>query len=425
MKRSRGLVLLVFLIFFVISLLTNVQGPLLPDIIGSFHLSLGLAGFLPTSFFIAYGVMSIPAGMLIERFAEKPVLLTSFVLAFLGSCLFVLQPVYGMALLSLFTIGVGMAMLQVAINPLLRVAGGEEHYAFNGVLAQLIFGSASFFSPKLYSYLVAQLGPDAVGPKNILIRSLARVVSPSMPWLSMYAIFALVTLAMVVVLLAVRIPRIELKDDEKAGSLDTHKGLLANTHVWLYFIGIFCYVGTEQGVANWMSAFLQHYHGVDPQTRGADAVAHFWGLMTVGCAVGLVLLKLFDSRRLLTAFGLLAAATLAAALFGSRAMALICFPLIGFWASIMWGVIFSLALNSVARHHGSFAGILCTGIIGGAILPPVIGRLGDAFGLRVGLLAVFLTLGYIVSIGLWARPLVTNATFGGARDAGRTDAAGA
>jgi fucose permease len=128
--------------------------------------------------------------------------------------------------------------------------------------------------------------------------------------------------------------------------------------------------------------------------------------------VGLVLLKLIDSRKLLVAFGLLAAVTLASALFGSKATALVCFPLIGFWASIMWGVIFSLALNSVDKHHGSFAGILCTGIIGGAILPPLIGRLGDAFGLRTGLLVVFLTLGYIVSIGFWARPLVTNATVG-------------
>src|SRR3989338_2447852 len=104
MQRSVGRGLLVFLIFFVISLLTNVQGPLLPDIIRSFHLSLAMAGFLPTSFFIAYGVMSIPAGLLIELFNEKPVLVASFILAFLGSCLFVFKPVYSVALFSLFTI---------------------------------------------------------------------------------------------------------------------------------------------------------------------------------------------------------------------------------------------------------------------------------------------------------------------------------
>ena len=67
MQRSRAIVGLVFLIFFVISFLTNILGPLVPDIISAFSLSLTLAGFLPFSFFVAYGVMSIPAGILVER----------------------------------------------------------------------------------------------------------------------------------------------------------------------------------------------------------------------------------------------------------------------------------------------------------------------------------------------------------------------
>src|SRR3954463_7426206 len=116
-KRQPLIVGLVLLIFFVISFLTNILGPLVPNIIDSFHLSLGLAGFLPFSFFVAYGVMSIPAGILIEKYSEKFVLLLSFVLAFGGAVLFVLFTSFSIALLSLFVIGLGMAMLQVVINP--------------------------------------------------------------------------------------------------------------------------------------------------------------------------------------------------------------------------------------------------------------------------------------------------------------------
>jgi FHS family L-fucose permease-like MFS transporter len=76
----------------------------------------------------------------------------------------------------------------------------------------------------------------------------------------------------------------------------------------------------------------------------------------------------------------------------------------------MWPVIFSLALNSVESHHGSFSGILCTGIIGGAVMPPVIGFLGGLVGLRQGMFVLYLTLGYILSIGIWARPLIANET---------------
>jgi fucose permease len=109
--------------------------------------------------------------------------------------------------------------------------------------------------------------------------------------------------------------------------------------------------------------------------------------------------------------GVLTSATLAFALFGPTAVAVVAFPLTGLWASIMWGIIISLALNSVEAHHGSLSGILCTGIaVGGALLPPLIGRLGDAFGLRAGMLVLFATLAYVTGIGLWARPLVANAT---------------
>jgi fucose permease len=76
----------------------------------------------------------------------------------------------------------------------------------------------------------------------------------------------------------------------------------------------------------------------------------------------------------------------------------------------MWSIIFSLALNSVESHHGSFAGILCTAIIGGAVIQLFIGWLGDIFGLRTGMTFIFVTLAYILSIGVWANPIITNET---------------
>lgn len=131
-------------IWFVISFVTNILGPIMPAIIDNYHVSLTMAGFLPFSFFLAYGIMSIPAGILIERYGAKIAMLIAFGTSFAGALLFALYPVYEMALVSLFTIGIGMAMLQVIINPLMRVAGGEEHFAFYSVLAQLVFGAASF-----------------------------------------------------------------------------------------------------------------------------------------------------------------------------------------------------------------------------------------------------------------------------------------
>ena len=411
--RSRRVAALVFLIFIAISLLTNILGPIIPDVIQGFSLSLSAAALLPFSFFIAYGVMSIPAGLLVERYGEKPVILGAFALSLVGSLLVACRPGYSTALVSVFLIGVAMAVLQVAINPLLRVAGGEEHFAFNCALAQLLFGGASFVSPQVYSYLVTAL--DARAPKAGVLALLASVTPAQWPWISLYWLFAVLSVTMLVLVVLFRFPPVERTEEEAIGSLGLHRQLFGNRIVLLYFVSVFAYVGCEQGTANWISEFLAKYHGVDPHTRGAMEVAWFWGLLTVGCGLGLVLLKLLDSRKVLIGASLGAMAALTAALFGNTATALLAFPAVGLFASVMWPVIMSLALNSLSHSHGAFAGILCTAIIGGAMVPLWIGQIGDHFGLRAGLLLLYLTFAWILGVGFWARPLVQNETISSRR----------
>jgi fucose permease len=121
-------------------------------------------------------------------------------------------------------------------------------------------------------------------------------------------------------------------------------------------------------------------------------------------------LKILDSKIVLLAFTTGAIIALLTGLTGSTKAALIAFPLTGFFASVMYPVIFSLALNSVPKHHGTFAGILCTGIAGGALVPLLIGGLAELTGLRTAMFFIFVTLGYIFSIGIWARPIIKNKT---------------
>jgi fucose permease len=407
MKRNYYIVLLIFLIFFVISFITNILGALNPNVITSFHLSLTLSAFLPFAFFIAYGIISIPAGMLVEKYKEKKIMLFAFLIAFLGALFFSVIPNYIVFIASLFMMGAGMAMLQVTINPLLRVSGGEEHFAFNSVLAQLIFGGASFLAPMFLTFLISELDGQN---KNLVKIIFSSIVPANLSWTSLYWIFAAIFLLMVIIIFTTKFPIVEKKADEITGTWGTHKHLFKQKIVILYFIGIFSYVGTEQGVSYWISKFLYDYHHFDPNTVGALIVGRFWGLMSVGSLIGLGLLKLFDSRRVLVGAVIFAMIFLSIALFGSSNFSLVAFPLIGFSLSVMWSIVFSLALNSVSEHHGSFAGILCTAIIGGAVIQLFIGWLGDAFGLRFGMMFIYLTLAYLLFIGLWAKPLITNAT---------------
>jgi fucose permease len=287
-----------------------------------------------------------------------------------------------------------MAMLQVVINPLTRATGGEGHFAFFSVMGQLVFGLASFVSPLVFSMLMHRPGAE----------------HEALVWVQFYWAFLLVFVFLIALTAWLPLPTVELAENERAGGLEAYRQLIGDRSVRLFFLGIIAYVGTEQSLANWMSQFLSTYHHFDPAQEGAHAVGSFWGLMSIGCLLGLVLLKLLDSKVVLAAFTLLAFVSVGLALFGSAQTALVAFPMSGFFLSVMYSIVFSLGLNSVSRYHGALSGILCTGILGGAVVPLLVGLLGDRFGLRVGLLSVFVTLGYILSVCGWARPLVRNET---------------
>jgi fucose permease len=361
---------------------------------------------MATALFLAYALMSIPSGILVDRFSPKTMMVLAFTASTIGAFWLAVSPSYTTAIPALFLIGIGFAMLQVVINPLLRVAGGEENYAFFGNMAQLIFAFGSVISPHLYGFLVA--GINQKGPsENWLIGTLKKIVPEGQAWASLYWVFAFLLALMVIVVLLAKTPKMTLKEEEKVGSMTSISTLLKSRLVWLYFIGIFCYVGTEQGISVWLKPFLTRNHGVsDPLAD--NAVSFFWLAMLIGCALSLVLLRFFDSRRILTIFFIGGMLTLLVSLMGPASVAVIALPLMGFWCSVGWPLIFSLALNSVSLHHGAFAGILCTGILGGALLPPLIGWLSDLFSLKIGMLFILLPMTYVLSIGVWAKPLINN-----------------
>ncbi len=412
MKHRNILILLIMLFWFIISFITNILGPLIPDIISNFNLTnLALAGFIPTSFFLAYAIMSIPAGIMIDRYGEKPILIIGFSIPFIATLLFALIHTYLMLLISSFIVGLGMAMLQTVLNPLQRAVAGEENYAFIAEVAQFTFGVASFLSPLVYSYLVQNLNPEVYTKgKNIILDLLASVTPVDLPWVSLYWVFALLLFLMILVALFSKFPTLNTNEKDTGNANKSYSWLFKQPLVWIFFGGIFCYVAVEQGTTIYMSTFLNKYHGVNPQVEGAKAVSFFWGAMTVGCLIGMLLLKLVDSKKLLRYSGFITIILLFTALYGNKQMALIAFPIIGFTISMMFSIVFSLALNSTSEHHGSFAGILCSAIVGGAVGPLLIGFIADFFTLRVGLMLIVLFVAYITMIGYYANPLVNNKT---------------
>ncbi|MBL7473796.1 MFS transporter [Robertkochia sediminum] len=396
------LIILVLLIFFLISFATNVLNAIIAEVRSTYDLSLTATGLLPFSFFVAYGVMSVPAGYLADKFPPKHIVVAALVAIAIAATGFVVFPDYGPFLVVLFAMGCSMAVLQVVINPLLRLAAGSEHFAFYSLIAQLVFGGASFLSPLMYKKMVDPESKD-------LWEVLRDLVAPAEGWVGMYVLFAVMAL----ILAGITAGTPFLQENQKNGQDDKggFKALLRSRATYFYFFGIFFYVGIEQGIGNWISPFLQEYHNLDPQVLGALTVSRFWGMLTLGCVLGLFMVKVMDSKRVLAAFTFMAIVCLFAALLGNASLALIAFPACGFFISVMWSVIFSLALNSVKEYHGTFSGILCTGIAGGAFVPFIVGALGSLISLRYAMFFLLLPLAYVLYIAFKAKPLVRNKTF--------------
>ena len=273
MKPKYYLVILIFLIFFAISFLTNILGSINPNVSDSFSLNGTMTGLLPFSFFIAYALMSIPSGMIVQKYDEKKSLVFAWILAFFGALLFSFFPVFPVFLCSLFLIGCGMALLQVALFPLLRVTGGEEHFAFNNLIVQLVFGVASFLSPFVYSYLVTNLSAQNIDKGSFYKFN-------GFPYTSSFAMgFNLLDFCFYKFSDGSNhsfspFSKSYKKEDEIVGAWETHIELFKQKTVILFFLGIFAYVGMEQGIANWISEFLRTYHGFKPESEGLQQLAY-------------------------------------------------------------------------------------------------------------------------------------------------------
>jgi len=391
-----SLVIFVMVVFFVISFITNIIGPLIPQFIRTYDLSLVLASFLPLSFFFSYGVFSIPAGIYMERYGGKIVMFSAFFISSVGAGLIILMPGYLSFIISFFLIGTGMAILQVAINPLLRYAVSGENFAFFSIIGQLAFGSASFLSPIFYKFLLIENNPLGV------------LLFSDEPWLWIYVLFILVIIALLIFLYFLNIPSNQL-DSEKF-DFNVFSNFLKSKYSYFYFFGIFSYVGVEQGINNWSSEFLYQYHSLDPEVVGVEVVSAFWGNLTIGTIISLFLIKLINEKTLLNIYALSSFLIALLAIHGDSEISVLSFKLLGFSISGVWSVMISLGLNSVPKNHSVFTGILLTGIVGGAIFPFLIAGVGQLLNLKLGMHIILIGLVYLLYVGFTAKPLISNKT---------------
>lgn len=404
--RKALIIVTVCIAVFAMSIMTNLSGIVLPFAKASMNLSLFMAGVLPFAFFIAYAVMSIPAGCIHEKRSARSMMITAFCFTALANLAFLSFPSYGVFLISLFVAGAGMSIVQVVINPLARNVGGEEYFSFFLIFGQLVYGAGSILSPLLFSYLVTHLNEGDLS--NPFIRTIKGLTPLMMPWIAIYWVCVVACVFVLFLLSIIKFPKMEINNKDRIGGLKILFKLFKDKRVWLFFFGIFAYAGLEQGVSNWMTKFLETYHNLNPETIGEVILSRFWLCISLGGGLGVILIFLMNVKKMLGSFSIIAMVLLGFSLFGSSDVVIYTFPLCGLFFAIMYPSILSLGMNSIIEHHGALSGILCTGICGAAVVPLFIGFLGDLIGLKLAMSIIFVPLFYVLFISIWANPIIKN-----------------
>ena len=334
--------------------------------------------------------MSIPAGKLVEKIGYKGGVIGGFLIAALGCVLF--YPAAGSAsypifLGALFILATGIVLLQVAGNPYVTLLAKPGKESTTLTLIQAFNSLATTVAPPLGAALIFV---DATASK------VQQVSSVQIPYLG---------LAGFMVLLAVVVAMIKLPDARQIANQETEHNHDGKTSVWQYkhmilgAVGIFCYVGGEVAIGSMMINVLEKVAGLSHET-GANYLAIYWGGAMVGRFVGTAVLNKFEPNKCL-AFNasVVVVLILLAILLGGK-VAMWCLLCIGLFNSIMFPTIFSLGTKGLGKFTGQASGIICTAIVGGAIIPVAQGAFADTIGLLPAYFVSAVCYSYIVYFAL-------------------------
>ena len=374
---------------------TNVAGAIVPQIKETYQVSGSASSFLASVFFIAYGLTSVPFGSLINKLGSKFTLIIGSVITTIGVFMFASIPGYYANMAAMFICGIGITALQVAANPLVQKISNPEKYSRNLTLFMVLFGVGSTFAPYIVTFI-----------KSI-----------GLAWNYTYWFFTVMSLIMLLLVAFPEYPeekRLETKGKEsRVGILDLFKDPM----IVLYALGIFLYVGVEVGVAVNIGLFLEDVHKISAVLgQGAEvaknaAVGNYWLGLLIGRLIGGFVLDRIPAKKAIKIYITFAAVALASAVFSKDInVVLWSFPMVGFFISIMFPSIYGLAIESYSKEYsGIVSGILCTAIIGGAVIAPVITKVGEIAGSvqnpnwHIGMLVAFACYAYIFTVGIWAR----------------------
>lgn len=395
----RGAFIAITALFFTWGFITSMIDPLIAAVRTIFNLNYTEALLTQLAFFLAYGVLSLPGGVIVERFGYLNAIIGALLTMMTGCLIVALASeiaTYELVLAGLFVLGGGMTVLQVAANPLAAALGDPARSHFRLVLSQAFNSFGTVLGPSLGSRLMLHGGMfTATGTDPAARGESLRSVAHS---------FLIAAVLLVLLVAFVRWSRRRLAGASTPAA--GHSVLAALKSPWALFgaAAIFLYVGAEVSIASIMINFLHQPEvlGISYETAGTLLGVFYWGGAMVGRFAGSALLTRLAAHRLLAVVAAAAAVCclVVSQSFGTLAAAVVLS--IGLLNAIMFPTIFTLTLERSPAATAATSGLLCTAIVGGAAIPRIVGKIADTLGLHAAYFVPMLAYVVIATFALAA-----------------------
>ena len=388
-------------LFFMMGFITCLNDILVPYLKQVFHLTYTQASLIQFCFFSAYAIMSIPSSKLIEKIGYKKAMITGFVVAAAGCLLFfpaVTVHSYVVFLVALFILATGIVLLQVAGNPYVAVLGDPETSSARLTFAQALNSVGTFLAPYFGKYFIL----------SALSHTSAEAVK--IPYVGL----ATTLLVIAFILSRINLPSISSTSDDEATEIEladdtTKTSAWSFPHLIFGVVAIFMYVGGEVAIGSYLiNYFKQPEIAGLTEVAGAVFVSYYWGGAMVGRFLGTALLSRFKPNLVLSVFAILAISMILISVNSTGEVAKWSIISVGFFNSIMFPTIFTLAVKGLGKYTTQASGFLSTAIVGGAIVPVAFGAVVDyymnsgqseATGLRFALIIPMICYAYIAWFG--------------------------
>jgi FHS family L-fucose permease-like MFS transporter len=366
------------LIYLVWGAIASMNDLLIPYLKNEFGLSFTQAMRVQLVFYAAYFFLSLPSGSFTRRFGYRTGILTGLAGATAG-CLLIVAGSYAgsfiFILTALFVLASGITMLQVSANPYATSMGPEKTAASRLTMVQSFHSLGTTIGPFLGAILIfgaAYVATDSIEPGATVARGIIR------PYVLLAT--ALVSFAFLFILVQPgQNPSVSL-----AARTPTLLLLKSSPRLVLSTLGIFFYVGAEIAIGSFLVNYLaqENIAGLGYGTAG-KYVSIYWGLALVGRFIGAVVLRFASPRGMLGVYALVAAILLTTSITADGVVSTVSILSVGFFNSIMFPTIFSLTIRNYPHDTQAASGILCLGIVGGAVVTQLQGILADSIGVQM------------------------------------------